>query len=87
MLKWLGLTGKNSSESAPFWAGVSLRTRAFVGLGWLLISVGAFFWISSMLPTLEKPASAIPLLVAVLVFAAGSTMTERTLVRSRSTHS
>lgn len=84
MVKWLGLSSNDSSESVPFWSGVSLRTRAFVGLGWLLVSVGAFFWISSLLPTLEKPASAIPLLVAVLVFAAGSTMTERTLVRSRS---
>lgn len=87
MLKWLGLTGKNSSESVHFWAGVSLRTRACLGLGWLLVSIGAFFWMSTPLPTLEKPATAIPLLVAVLVFAAGSTMTERTLVRSRSTRS
>lgn len=84
MLKWLGLTGNDSSESIPIWQGVALRTKILVGLGWMLFSVGAFFWASTILPTLEKPASAFPLLVAVLVFAAGSTMTERTLVRIRS---
>ncbi|PQZ88115.1 hypothetical protein CQ018_16835 [Arthrobacter sp. MYb227] len=87
MLRWLGLAGEDSSEPIPFWAGVSLRTRIWVGLGWLLVSVGSFFWVNSLLPALEKPASAIPLLVAVLVFAAGSSMTERSLVRIRSTHS
>lgn len=81
MLKWLGLTGADSSDAIPFWAGVSLRTKILVGLFWLLISVGFFFWVSSLLPVLEKPASAIPVLVAVLVFAAGSSMTERSLVR------
>ena len=84
MLNWLGLAGSDSSDSIPFWAGVSLRTKISVGIGWLLISVGAFFWVNSLLPVLEKPASAIPLLVAVLVFAAGSSMTERILVRTPS---
>lgn len=84
MLKWFGLSSNDSSESVPFWQGVALRTKILVGLGWLLVSVGTFFWMTSLLPTLEKPASAIPVLVAVLVFAAGSTMTERTLVRIRS---
>lgn len=82
MLRWLGLKGKDSSDSIPFWAGVSLRTKMLVGIGWLLICVGSFFWVDSLLPVLEKPASAIPWLVAVLVFAAGSSMTERILVRA-----
>lgn len=80
MLKWLGLSGKDSSGAIPFWAGVSLRTKILAGFGRLLISTGSFFWVSSLFPVLEKPASAIPVLVAVLVFAAGSSMTERTLV-------
>lgn len=81
MLKWFGFGAEQPADAVPLWAGVSWRPRVPAGLGWLLVSSAAFFWMNSFLPTLEKPASAIPVFVAVLVVATGSLLTERSVVR------
>ena len=81
MLKWLGLSGEHPAGEVPMWAGVPLRRKLMVLVFWPAVAVAAFVLLRLRLPSEDGFGGVLPVLVAVLVFAAGSAMTERGMVR------
>lgn len=81
MLKWLGLNGEHEAGVVPLWAGVPRRTKWLAGAVWLAVAVAAFAVLKLGLPADDGFGGFLPVLVAILVFGAGSSATERSLVR------
>ncbi len=80
-LKWLGLSGEHAAGEVPMWAGVPTRRKALTFALWLALSVAVFVLLQLRLPSDEGFGGFLPIFVAILVFAAGSAVTERGLVR------
>ncbi|MFF5794371.1 hypothetical protein ACFY5D_20185 [Paeniglutamicibacter sp. NPDC012692] len=81
MLKWLGLNGEPEVGEVPLWAGVPRSKKWLAGAIWLAVAVAAFAALKLRLPADDGFGGFLPVLVAMLVFSAGSSATERSLVR------
>ncbi|MFL4473633.1 hypothetical protein ACIPVK_06530 [Paeniglutamicibacter sp. MACA_103] len=81
MLKWLGFSAEHAAGEVPLWAGVPLRRKLLSLVLWLAVAVAAYVLLNLRLPSDDGFGGFLPILVAILVFAAGSAVTERSLVR------
>lgn len=83
VLKWLGLSGEHATGEVPTWTGVPTRRKLLVFVLWLAVAVAAFVLLKLRLPSDDGFGGFLPIFFAILVFAAGSAMTERGLGRVR----
>ncbi|QXQ10797.1 hypothetical protein [Paeniglutamicibacter sp. Y32M11] len=84
MLKWFGLSGEHPEGTVPMWSGVSLRIRVVAGALWLVLAAGIFALLHFRLPESDGFGGFLPIFVAIIVFSAGTSTTERSLLRTRS---
>ena len=81
MLTWLGLSGEPEAGTVPLWAGVPRKKKWLAGAIWLAVAVAAFAALKLGLPADDGFGGFLPVFVAILVFSAGTSATERSLVR------
>lgn len=83
MSKWLGPTGEHAPGEVPKWAGVSARGKMLVGVLWPAVAVAVLALLRLRLPDDVVFGGFLPIFIAILVFSAGSSATERGMVRGR----
>lgn len=83
MLHWLGLRGTHDTDEIPLWAGVPKRAK-WISFGlWLVIAAMIFILVRFRLPADDGFGGFLPVFSALLVFIAGSSVTERHMLKTQ----
>lgn len=85
MLEWLGLRGEHSPDEIPMWQGTAKRTKWISAAVWLTVAILSFLFIKNILHSSDGFLFYLPIYTAIIVFAAGMSVTERSCIRVQKT--